>query len=171
MKIFLRPLTISDTALIVQWRNSEKVLNHCLSRATITESSHEKFFKENVETGKYKQFIVERVEENSGVAAYPIATVYLKDMDYVNKKCELCVFTSNDSEWINESQSIAIRQLIKKAFSEFGMHKVYSYVFKKNEEEIKLIKDSGFKEEAILTEEAQTTGGFEDIIRFCIINK
>ena len=91
MIIFLRPVTINDSKQIVKWRNAEKVMQHCFTKTPITVESNNKFFADNIVTGKYKQFIVERIEENSGVASYPIATVYLKDLDYDNKRCELCV--------------------------------------------------------------------------------
>ena len=81
MRIFLRPINEKDGANIVRWRNSEKVRNHCMTKAPITDESNRIFYKEFISTGKYKQFIVERVEENTGLASYPIATVYLKDID------------------------------------------------------------------------------------------
>lgn len=171
MRIFLRPITEHDAQTIVNWRNTEKVLSHCMTKTPITIESHLDFFHNNVQTGKYKQFIVERLEENTGVASYPIATVYLKDIDYYNKRCELCVFTSNDEEWIEESQSIAIRMLVEKAFTEYGMHKVYSYVFSNFPDEINLLKDAGFSIEAILRGEASNENEeFVDIIRLCVFN-
>lgn len=172
MIIFLRPVTINDSELIVRWRNAEKVIQHCLTKSLISVESNNKFFADNIVTGKYKQFIVERMEENSGVAFYPIATVYLKDLDYGNKRCELCVFTSNDSEWIEESQSIAIKMLIKKAFQEYGMHKVYTYAFYKYNDEVELLKNAGFSIEAILKEEAKNQDGeYEDVVRLCVFNE
>ncbi len=130
------------------------------------------FYKANVLTGKYKQFIVECLDETTGVCTYPIATVYLKDMDYGNKRCELCIFTSSDVEWKQEGQSIAIEQLTEKAFNEYGMHKVYSYVFKKFPRELELLKNAGYSVEAELKWEALNEDGeYEDIVRLCIINK
>ena len=172
MKIFLRPITINDSHLIVKWRNNSTVLSHCMSKIEITEESHLKFFKENIETGKYKQFIVESLDDDFAVVAYPIATVYLKDMDYNNKRCELCIFTSSDREWRSESQSIAIKMLVEKAFNEYGMHKVYSYVFYKYSNEIELLKHAGFEVEAMLKSEAQVKEDhFEDIVRLSIFKK
>ena len=82
MKIYLRPVTVKDGAIIVKWRNSDRVRCHCMTKQQLTIESNLKFFNENILTGRYKQFIVERVEEETGLASYPIATVYLKDMDY-----------------------------------------------------------------------------------------
>lgn len=171
MKIFLRPITEKDSDNIVKWRNSEKVLSHCMSKQKITKESNLLFYKENVETGKYKQFIVERVDEEFQLASYPIATVYLKDIDNYNKRCELCIFTSDDVEWNAEGQSIAIRMLLDKAFAEYGMHKIYSYVFYKYPQEVDLLKSAGFSVETILKEESLNENGvFEDIIRLCVIS-
>lgn len=172
MNIFLRPIEKSDTHLIVNWRNSEKVLSHCMSKTPITVESHNKFYKECIETGKYKQFIVECLEPNTGVVTYPIATVYLKDIDMVNKHCELCVFTSNDSEWVEESQRLAIKMLVEKAFNEYGMHKVYTYAFYRFNEEVELLKGAGFSIETILREESLNAEGFyEDVVRLSVINE
>lgn len=170
MRIFLRPITEKDGANIVRWRNSVKVRSHCMTKTEITEESNLKFYKENVETGKYKQFIVERIEEETGLASYPIATVYLKDIDYENKRCELCIFTSSDVEWNPEGQTIAIKLLIEKAFQEYGMHKIYTYVFSKFPEEVNLLQNAGFIIEATLKEEAiNENGKFEDLIRLFVI--
>ena len=170
MKIALRPITLSDTQNLLKWRNDERVINHCLSRAIITEESHREFYKNNIETGKYKQFIVERIVEDFPII-YPIATVYLKDIDYTNKRCELCIFTSTDTEWEPENQSLAIKMLVDKAFNEYGMHKVYSYVFYKFPDEVELLKNAGFSAEAILKEEAlNAEGKYEDLVRLSIIN-
>lgn len=172
MKITLRPITLQDASHLIEWRNDESVINHCLSRAKITEKSNNEFFKNFVQTGKYKQYIVERVDDDFPVVAYPIATVYLKDMDYTNKRCELCIFTSPDEEWGCESQRLAIRMLVDKAFKEFGMHKVYSYVFYKYSDEVGLLKEAGFSIEALLKEEAcNADGNFEDIVRMSIIKQ
>lgn len=172
MRIYLRPVTLQDGPTIVKWRNTPSVSAHCLNQQPITLESNEKFFHENIETGKYQQYIVERVEEEFGLVSYPIATVYLKDIDYNNRRCELCIFTSNDEEWNSESQSIAIKMLLDKAFSEVGMHKVYSYAFYSFLNEANLLKRAGFTIEGILKKEAVGADGrYEDIVRFGITDE
>ena len=170
MRIFLRPITEKDSTNIVKWRNSDKVKNHCMTKAPITEESNRKFFRDNIVTGKYKQFIVECIEEETGLASYPIATVYLKDIDNENHRCELCVFTSDDVEWNAEGQGMAIKMLIEKAFDEYGIHKIYSYVFAKFNDEINLLQSAGFSIETTLKEESVGEGGYEDVVRMCVLN-
>ena len=67
MNIYLRPITESDGPSIVRWRNHPDVLSHCLDKTHITEESNREFYKKNVLTGKYKQFIVEYFDETTGV--------------------------------------------------------------------------------------------------------
>ncbi len=170
MRIYLRPIMLEDSGLIVKWRNSKTVLSHCFDKNPITTESNERFFHLFVETGKYRQFIVERIDEDFGVSSYPIATVYLKDLDHVNHRCELCIFTSDDQEWNTESQSIAIRQLINKAFTEYDMHKVYTFVFAENCDEVELMKRSGLEGEAVLKNEAVNSNGeYVDVLRMAVL--
>ena len=172
MRVYLTPVKAEDGKEIVKWRNSAKVKAHCFTKSPITEESNSKFFHDYIETGKYKQYLVNRVDDQYGVISYPIATVYLKDMDYENNRCELCVFTSDDQEWNTESQSIAIKMLIEKAFKEFHMHKVFSYVFADNKDEVELLKSSGMHEEALLKNEAKDINGkYTDVYRMSIFNE
>lgn len=168
MRIFLRPITENDAARIVEWRNSKKVLKHCMTKTPITMESHMQYYRDKVLTGKNIQFIVERVEEELGLAAYPIATIYLKDVDHENHRCELCVFTSNDIEWDSEGQILATKMIIDKAFKEYGMHKVYSYVF--YNDGIEILKGAGFALESVLKSEVMIDGECKDIYRLSIFN-
>ena len=126
------------------------------------------YYRDRVQTGKNIQFIVERVEEELGLAAYPIATIYLKDVDHENNCCELCVFTSSDIEWEMEGQLLATQMILDKAFNEYGMHKVYSRVF--YNEGIELLKQAGFTLESVLKSEVMIDSEYHDIYRMCIFN-
>ena len=168
MRIYLRPITEKDGAHIVKWRNSKKVQKDCMTKTPITIESHMQYYRDKVLTGKNIQFIVERVEEELGLATYPIATIYLKDIDNENHCCELCVFTSSDIEWEVESQLLATKMILDKAFNEFGMHKVYARTF--YNEGIEMLKSAGFTLEAVLKSEVMINGEYKDIYRLSIFN-
>ena len=62
--------------------------------------------------------------------------------------------------------------LLEKAFGEYGMHKVYSYVFYRYAEEVELLKKAGFEVETILKDEVLfDKDHYEDVVRLCIYNK
>lgn len=148
MKVTLREVKTEDGANIAKWRNSVKVLNHCIDKTVISEESNKKFFEDMVQTGKYVQYIVERFDEEfGGVYAYQIGTTYFKDIDNENHKCELGMFPSDDEEWNSEGQELAVKEMVKRAFSEMKMHKLYAYVYSDCHEEITLLEKCGFAEE------------------------
>ena len=170
MKIYLRKITLDDGKYIVKWRNDLKVRNHCFNKTEITIDSNRRFYETKVLTGQYKQYMVIRVDDEYGAVSYPIATVYLKDFDENNKKCELCIFTSNDLEWNTESQIIAIKELLRIAFTEYNIMKVYSYVIRNNSDEIELLLRAGFFVEARLEKEAiDINGKFVNVYRMAIL--
>ena len=50
------------------------------------------------------------------------------------------------------------------------MHKVYSYVFRENPDEVELLIKSGFHEEAVLKSEAfNRNGNYVDVLRMCVM--
>ena len=170
MKIRLRPVTIEDGPYIVKWRNTPSVSAHCLNQRPITIESNEAFFHANIETGHYLQYIVELNDCEQDDSGKPIATCYLKDIDRTNKRCELCIFTSDEQSWNTENQADALKILLDKAFAELGMHKVYSYVFYKFLDEAELLRNAGFEIEAVLRSEALGAGSkYDDVIRFSIV--
>lgn len=69
-------------------------------------------------------------------------------------------------------RSIAVKMLLEKAFKEFDMHKVYSYVFAEFPDEMELLKRAGFRVEAILHSEAvNAKGTYSDAVRLCVLDK
>lgn len=166
MKIYLREVKSDDTDKIIAWRNSPSIVNSYIDRTPVTMESHLDFVVNKIKTGLYRQFMVEKIEEDFGVASYPIACIYLKDIDRKNRKCELCIIPSPDSEWVDEAKLIAIKLLLLKAFEELHMHKVYATAFFDSIDEIRLLKKAGFLFECTLENEICIQGKFYDLVRY-----
>ena len=174
MKIVLREVKSEDGANIARWRNSVKVVNHCIDKTIISEESNKKFFEKMILTGKYIQYIVERFDEEfGGIYAYQIGTTYFKDVDNENHKCELGMFPSDDDEWNSEGQELAVREMIKRAFSKMKMHKLYAYVYSDCLEEIDLLKKCGFTEEGEFIQEIYdaNSNSYRNIKRLSLLKK
>ena len=56
--LWLREATEEDTPLIVKWRNKPQVMQFFFYRTTFTEEGHNAWRKENILTGRCRQFIV-----------------------------------------------------------------------------------------------------------------
>lgn len=171
MIVTLREIKESDAENIVKWRNSLNVVKHCIDKTIISKESQQRFYESKVITEKYKQYIVEKWDDKfGGVFSYQIGTVFFKDIDNINKKCEFGMFPSDDVEWNSEGQNIAVKLMKEKAFDEMGMHKIYAYVYVDCEEEIELLESCGFIIEGIFKDEIYDKEGYRDIARLVVIN-
>lgn len=170
MRIYLRKINPKDSEYIVKWRNHPQVLRHCMDGTLITVESQLMFYNTNILTRKYIQFMVEKMDESYGTFSYPVASVYLKNLDYENGKCELGVIPNEDEEWDDEAKIEAVRQLTLRAFHEFHFHKVYAYVFADCDDEVRLMEKCGFLIEGRFCSEIFDAGEYRDIIRLAVIN-
>lgn len=145
MRFFLREVKLEDGKNIVNWRNNRNVITHCIDKTLITEESNERFYHEYVETGRVKQFIIERSDEEwGGLFGYPIGTIYLKDIDTQKHICELGMYPSEDTEWNSESQKFAVISMINRAIDDYGMMEVFAFVIKNCVEEKEVLQKAGF---------------------------
>ena len=166
MKIYLREVGADDADKIIAWRNSPSIVDKYIDRTPITRESHRRFVENKIKTGLYKQFMVQKLEEDFGVISYSIACVYLKDIDRVNKKCELCMLPSPDYEWVDGAKKQAIQLLLQKAFTEFDINKVYATAFSDSADEIQLLEESGFAKECVMEQEICIDEKFYDLVRY-----
>ncbi|SJZ54544.1 GNAT family N-acetyltransferase [Treponema porcinum] len=143
MRFFLREVKLEDGKNIVNWRNNRNVITHCIDKTLITEESNERFYHEYVETGRVKQFIIERSDEELG-GGYPIGTIYLKDIDTQKHICELGMYPSEDTEWNSESQKFAVISMVNRAIDDYGMMELFAFVIKNCVEEKEVLQKAGF---------------------------
>lgn len=149
MRVYLREVSKSDSKNIAVWRNDSAISNHLLDNGEISEESSAIFYERNVITGKYIQYIVEKVEGEYGVFSYPVGTIYLKNFNTLEKTCEIGLFPSNDNEWNDQAKEMAIKALIEKVFREMDYDKIYTQVFGDCQDEWQLLKNVGFTIDAI----------------------
>ena len=88
----IRPITETDTDKIVKWRNAPSVMEHFIYRTPLTAEGHLNWYRSRVQTGQVAQFMITDNETGEEVGS-----VYLRDIDPVNKKCEYGVFIGEDS--------------------------------------------------------------------------
>ncbi len=144
-RLFLRPITSSDTPMVLEWRNSERTRNNFYYRAIITAEEHEKWLKEKVATGLVHQFIV--CLKDTGEA---IGCVYLQHYDPETKSMESGVFMSEKAPvgkgYAGEAVEVMNREY---ACGVLGLSKTFARVLGYNEASRSLHERAGFKLEEI----------------------
>ena len=91
-RIYLRPITADDTAMVLSWRNSDRTVRNFYYRKPITEEEHLKWLTGKVGTGEVWQYIVILKETDA-----PIGCVYLQHIDPATLTGETGVFFSEDA--------------------------------------------------------------------------
>lgn len=158
-KISLRPIADADTENIVRWRNSPAVRANFLDQRLFTAESHRWWLKNRVETGEVAQFIVTRLDTGQDVGS-----VYLRDIDRDNGRCEYGVFLGEESARGLGLGSEACRLACRYAFGALGLRRVFLRVLADNAGAIRSYEKAGFRREGLLRAHVVLGGVPRDLV-------
>ena len=163
--IVLRPMKISDTENIVQWRNNPRVRNNFIYQKLFTREGHLKWIETMINTGKAIQFII--VESSTGKA---IGSTYLRDIDYNHNKAEFGIFIGAD-ETVNRGYGTEACKLIcQYGFENLKLHKIFLRAFESNRQAIRSYEKAGFVHEGLFRDEVRIDGKYFNIVMMGKIN-
>lgn len=166
MAVYLRPMTRKDTDRIVSWRNQEAVRRNFIYQELFTRESHEHWIDTMVDTGRVVQMVICETAGNR-----PVGSVYLRDIDRRHKKAEYGIFIGGEGARGKGYGTMAARLMIRYAFEELGLHRLFLRVFADNEQAIRSYEKAGFEREAYLREDVCIDGRYRDIVLMGMINK
>lgn len=158
----LRPITLNDTDLIVNWRNNPKVKQFFIYQDEFTKETHERWFYEKIINGDVVQYIIEILEQ--GKSCIPIGSVYYRDINVDFKSAEFGIFIGED---IHRGKGIGTR--VCKEFTEFGhktlgFHRIFLRVLSKNLQAYKAYKKVGYRVEGVFSDMVKISEKYEDVI-------
>lgn len=162
--VSIRLITEEDTPKVVAWRNAPSVVDQFIYRTPLTEEGHLKWFRERIMTGEVVQFIITDTETNTDVGS-----VYFRDIDRQNKKCEYGIFIGEESCRGKGIGSKAAKLALDYAFSQLGMNRIFLRVFAKNPRAIKSYENAGFKYEGKFREDVIIDGKAYDMVFLAIL--
>ena len=88
--VYLRPMTESDTAKIVTWRNKDFVRKNFIYQELFTEQGHRAWIRGQVEPGHVVQFVICLSDGRE------IGSVYFRDIDEKAKTAEYGIFIGEE---------------------------------------------------------------------------
>lgn len=159
--IILRPITESDTDLIVSWRNKDSIKKNFLYRSDFTAEIHQKWLKEKVETGSVVQFIIEMQKDEENV---PVGSVYLRDIDYENSSAEFGIFIGEDSARGKGVGTTAARMILDYGHNQLDLHRIFLRLVAENIAAYKSYRKAGFVTEGIFRDMKRIDGKYVDIM-------
>lgn len=162
--VVIRAMTEKDTANVVKWRNSPAVMENFIYRTPLTKEGHLNWYYNCVKTGKVAQFIIVDTETNTDVGS-----VYLRDIDHSNKKCEYGIFIGEEADRGKGIGSKAAQLVLDYAFEELKLNRVFLRVFSKNLRAIKSYEKVGFKYEGTFRDDVIIEGVPYDMVFMAIL--
>lgn len=160
-QIYLRPITVEDTDMVLKWRNDPQVVKNFIYRKPISREEHLNWIHEKVEKGLVIQFIVCDKENDK-----PLGCVYLQNFDTVCNKAEWGIFYGNEGAKGKGIGTESGKLLMHFAFHELKLHKVMGRVLAYNKASIRVHEKMGGIHEAYLKDELYLDGEYVDEIFF-----
>lgn len=165
-QIYLRPITLDDTDLVVRWRNDDKVVRNFIYRKPISKEEHLNWMEQKVATGMVVQFIIcDKLTDK------PLGVVYIQNIEEEHSKAEEGIFLGEEEAFGRGIGTEAAKLMIQYAFGELGLHKLSARVLAYNEASCKMHESAGYQREACFRQELFLDGKYEDLIFYGILNK
>lgn len=163
-RIYLRPITMADTARIVRWRNEERVRKNFIYQALFTEETHIRWMETKVASGEVIQFIICLKEKDR-----PIGSVYFRDIDRNNRKAEYGIFIGEADMAGRGIGSETARLAVQYAREQLKLHKLLLRVFADNRGAVRSYEKAGFVQEGLLRAEYRTEEGYRDLMMMAVL--
>lgn len=165
-EIYLRPMTKADTDRIICWRNSEAVRTKFIYQELFTHATHEEWIRNMIETGRAVQMIICECKEDK-----PLGSVYIRDIDHIHHKGEYGIFIGEPEERGRGVGTAAAQLMLRYAFSEMDLHKIFLRVLADNVQAICSYEKAGFLREAYLRDDVCIKGEYKDIVLMAVIRE
>ena len=151
----LLPLKKEYIEFVRRVRNDPRVNKYLFTDAHISKEEQENWYRKQLRDKKNPVFIA--------FADVPVGYCQVKNIDYVNRSCELGFCTA--PEYQNKGYgTILVKELIKYVTEKLNMHRLYLEVFADNEKAIRLYERCGFRNEGILRDNVYKNGRFRDVM-------
>lgn len=164
-QVYLRPITVDDTDMIIEWRNSEAVRPYFIYQKPFTREGHLNWLKTMIDSGRGYQFIVCDIEDDQ-----PIGCTYLRDYEKEHHKIEYGMFLGTNLVKSKGVGTEIVALTLKFAFETLNVHKVMCRIFADNPASIKSCIKGGFEEEALLKDDVYVNGQYRDMVILRAIN-
>lgn len=164
--IYLSPLFEEDCLKLFEWINDRNLVIYNTNYRPIHEINQKKWFNEITQRNDISIFGI-RLKKTKEL----IGTCQLCSIDFVNNTSELRIRIGNEKLCGKGYGTEAVGLLLRHAFLDLNMNKVYLYVFNTNERAVKSYLKCGFIKEGLMRKAAFNNGQYIDIIFMGILKE
>jgi len=159
-KVYLRALSEDDLDRVLGWHNDPELY--------VTLGGHFRHVSRETERNWLRHRVEAPDEVNLAIClldpAQHIGNIYLRNVNWVHRNAELHIFIARQENRGKGYGSAAIRLIIKHAFEDLGLLRLYLYTLASNSAAISSYQKCGFVVEGRLRQHTFKRGTFEDMI-------
>lgn len=160
----LKPLSFDElNGPYVSWLNDKEVCKY---------NSH----GDSIYTKEMAKEFISSIQNNSSCEVYAvyydkthIGNISLQNINYKNKNAEIALLFGDKKFWGKGYATQASKMLIKRAFDELGLHRIYFGTHIENIGMQKVGEKLGFQKEGVFKDAQYKNGKFNDVVQYALI--
>lgn len=161
----LRALEPGDSERAYTWINDREVTRYLAARYPLSHADEERWL-ERVSTNDFSRGVSLAIETKEGEH---IGNIGLEDLRPEDRKAALGILIGEKAYWSKGYGEDAIVTLLRFAFHEMNLHRVWLHTSEFNERAIACYRKCGFQEEGRLREHVFTDGRYWDALVMAIL--
>lgn len=165
-KIYLSPLSLDDSEILFDWINERDLIKFNSNYKPTHKPNHQVWFDSIIKRQDVFIFGIRRVKDRQ-----LIGSCRLNSINFVYRNAELQIRIAAESERGRGFGSDAVQLLLRFAFDDLNLNKVFLNVFSTNIGAIKVYEKSGFRQEGELEQHVFIDGCYLNVIIMAILRK
>ena len=164
-RVYLRALEPDDYKLSVKWRNDDEIISMVGGPKHYVSQERERQWVLNSINNNDKLVLAICLVENDKY----IGNIMMQEVDYINRSCHIPILIGDKNEWNKGYATEARMILLKFAFDERGMERVFATVVDNNQASIRMHQKCGYKVEGIMRNAVFKGGKFHDLTMLAVL--
>jgi RimJ/RimL family protein N-acetyltransferase len=166
--VFLTAVERSDLIMLKEWRNNPDFRKNFREYRELNNENQEIWYEKTVINDKNTiMFSIRDIKNNELIGCCGLCYI-----NWVHRYADLSFYIGKDNSYVDEKYAQdAIDILIKYAFGELGLNKIWTEIYEFDSKKINFLQKRGFKKDGQLRENYFYDGRWWDSIIFSILSK
>jgi RimJ/RimL family protein N-acetyltransferase len=166
-RIRLRGVEITDLPNMVRWMNDPDVIQNLLVYTPLSCEDEQIWFDTMMKNPKEEHVYIIEIQENE--TWIPIGSTGFHGLDWKNRSAEIGISIGEKKYWNQGYGRDTMRTMLRHAFNDLNLNRVYLNVFETNERAKKAYLASGFIEEGRLRQDVFKNGRYLDVYMMSVL--
>ncbi len=165
-RVRLRATRKDDLPTFVEWFSDPEVRRYLDMHLPFSMAQEERWFEQLQDRLEKQEIVMLTIETEKGAC---IGNISLFDINWKDRHAELGITIGDKDHWDRGYGSDAVRTMLRLAFDEMNLHRVFLRVHEDNTRGIRCYQKAGFRKEGALRESVFREGAYLDLVVMSIL--